>query len=57
MKFFLPLNVKMQTFDGILTFMGRKTSILGLILSLKKLNFLIFLYLQCISIKFHAQLS
>ena len=30
MKFFLPINVKMPTIVGILTFMSRKTNILGL---------------------------
>ena len=30
MKFFLLINVKMPTFVGILTFMSRKNSILGL---------------------------
>ena len=30
MKFFLPINVKMPTIVGILTFMNRKNSILGL---------------------------
>ena len=30
MKFFLPINVKMPTIVGILTFMSRKNSILGL---------------------------
>ena len=45
MKFFLLINVKMPTIVGILTFMNRKNSILGLSESEKKLNFLIFLYL------------
>ena len=45
MKFFLLINVKMPTIVGILTFMDRKNSILGLSKSAKKLNFLIFLYL------------
>ena len=30
MNFFLPINVKMPTIVGILTFMSRKNSILGL---------------------------
>ena len=30
MKFFLPINVKMPTIVGILTFMTRKNNILGL---------------------------
>ena len=30
MKFFLLINVKMQTIVGILTFMNRKNNILGL---------------------------
>ena len=45
MKFFLLINAKMPTVVGILTFMSRKNSILGLSESGKKLNFLIFLYL------------
>ena len=45
MKLFLLINVKMPTAVGILTFMSRKKSILGLSASEKKLNFLIFLYL------------
>ena len=45
MKFFQLINVKMPTFVGILTFISRKHSILGLSES-KKAEFLdIFLYL------------
>ena len=45
MKFFLLINVKMPTTVGILTFMSRKNSILGLsesekIRIRKKLNFI-----------------
>ena len=39
MKFFLLINVKMPTIVGILTFMSRKNSILGLTESEKRLNF------------------
>ena len=43
MKFFLLINVKMPTITivGILTFMNRKNSILGLSEPEKKLNYLI----------------
>ena len=44
MKVFLLINVKMPTIVGILTFMSRKNSILGVSES-KKARFLIFLYL------------
>ena len=40
MKFFLLINVKMPTIVGILTFMSRKNSILGLSESEKKSEFL-----------------
>ena len=40
MKFFLLINVKMPTIVGILTFMSRKNSILGLSESEKKAEFL-----------------
>ena len=42
MQCFLLINVKMPTIDGILTFMSKKNSILGLSEPEKKLNFLIF---------------
>ena len=40
MKFFLFVNVKMPTIVGILTFMSRKNSILGLFEPEKKAEFL-----------------
>ena len=40
MNFFLPINVKMPTMVGILTFMSRKISILSLTESEKKTEFL-----------------
>ena len=48
MKFFQLTNVKMPTILGILTFMSRKNSIIGLFESEKKLNFLIFFILMSI---------
>ena len=45
MKFFLLISVKMPTIVGILTFMSRKNSILGLYDPETKLNFMIFLFL------------
>ena len=42
MKFFLLINVKMPKIVGILTFMSRRNSILGLYEPEKMLNFLIF---------------
>ena len=50
MKFFLLINVKMPTIVGILTFISRKNSILDLSEPEKKLNFMIFLYLQAVKI-------
>ena len=44
-KFFLLINVKMPTIVGILTFMSRKNTILGLHEPEKKLTFLTFIYL------------
>ena len=55
MNFFLLINVKMPTIVGILTFMSRKNSIIGLSESEKQLNFLIFFTNE--HLKFHAQLS
>ena len=40
MKFFLLINVEMPTIVGILTFMSRNNSILGLYMSLKNALFL-----------------
>ena len=51
MKFFLPINVKMPTIVGILTFMRRKNSILGLYEPISR-YFYTFEHF-----KFHAQLS
>ena len=45
MEFFLLINVKMPTTVGILTFMDRKNSILGLSEHNKMLIFMIFIYL------------
>ena len=50
MKFFLLINVKMPTNVGVLTFISRKNSILGLCELAKKLNLLIFLYLGAFKI-------
>ena len=55
--FFLLINVKMLTIVGILTFMCRKHSILGLSEPDKKLNFLIFLYFRAFKISCSADLS
>ena len=52
MKFFLPINVKMPTIAGILTFMSRKNSILGLY-EPENLDF----FYTYEHLKFHAQLS
>ena len=55
MKFFLLINVKMQTIVGILTFMSRKNSILSLSESEKSwISWYFFTYEL---LKFHAQLS
>ena len=56
MKFFLLINVKMPTLVGILTFVNRKNSILGLSESEKKTEFLDIFYTYE-HLKFHAQLS
>ena len=56
MKFFLPLNVKMTTTVGILTFMSRKISILGLPVSEKKPIFFLYFYTYD-HLKFRVQLS
>ena len=57
MNFFLLINVRMPTIVGILTFISRKTCIVGLSEPEKKLNFLIFLYLRTFSISCSAELS
>ena len=44
-ELFLLINVKMPIMVGILTFMNRNNSILGLSEPKKKPNFMIFLYL------------
>ena len=55
MKFFLLINVKMPTIVGILTFMNRKNSILGLSEPEKaELSWYFYTYEY---LKFHAQLS
>ena len=57
MKFFLLINVKMPTTVGILIFMSGKIAF-SAYLRLRKMNFLIFLYLCAfMHLKFHAQLS
>ena len=45
LEIFLFINVKIPTIVGILTFVSRKNSILGLAEPEKMLNFMIFLYL------------
>ena len=45
MKFEMLINVKMPAFDGILTFMSRQNSVLGLSEPEKKADCFIFLYL------------
>ena len=57
MKFFLLINVKMPTAVGILTFISRKNSILSLYKPEKKLNFLIFVYLQAFKSSCSVDLS
>ena len=52
---FLFINVKMPTIVGILTFMSRKNSILGLSEPENKLMFLLFYTHK--HLKFYAQLS
>ena len=56
MKFFLLINVKMQTIVGILTFTSMQNSISGLF-DPKKADFLIFLYLKASKISCSTQLS
>ena len=57
MKFFLFINVKMPTIVGILTFISRENSIIGLSEHAKKMNFLMFLYLGAFKISCSAELS
>ena len=54
MEFFQLINVKMPTSVGILTFMSRQNSILGLFVPEKAEILDIFTYVH---LKFHAQLS
>ena len=56
MKIFLLINAKMPTIVGILAFISRKNSILGLLES-KKLLFLAFLYLIAFKISCSSELS
>ena len=56
-EIFLHINVKMPSVVGILTFMSRKNSITGLSELVKKVNFLIFLYLCAFKISCSAELS
>ena len=55
-EFFLLINVEMPTFVGILTFLSRENSILGLSEPEKCLIFFIYFYTYE-HLKFHAQLS
>ena len=55
MNFFLLINVKMPTIVGILTFMSRKNSILGLSESEK--SWISWYFYTYYHLKFHAQLS
>ena len=55
-EFFLLIKVKMPTIVGILTFMSRQNSILGLSYPEKKVNFLILLYLWAFKISCSAEL-
>ena len=57
MKVFLLINAKMPTIVGILTFMSRKNSILGLCDPENMMNFLIFLYIPAFKISCSAELS
>ena len=56
MKFSLLINVKIPTINGILTFMSRKNSILGLYESEKKTKFFLYFY-NYEHLKFHAKQS
>ena len=55
MKFFLPINVRMPTTVGILTFMNRKNSILGL--SEPEKSWISWYFHTYEKLKFYAQLS
>ena len=57
MKYFLLVNVKMPTIVGILTFMSRKNSTLGLYEPQKKAEFLDILYLCAFKISCSIELS
>ena len=57
LEIFPLINVKMPTVVGILTFMSRKNSVLGLSEPEKNLNFLIFSYLRTFKISCSAELS
>ena len=57
MKLFLLINVKMPTNVGILTFISRKITILGLSELEKKAEFLDLIFYTNEHLKFHAQLS
>ena len=57
MIFFLLRNVNMSIVVGILTFMSRKNSILGLSEPEKRLIFLIFLYLRAFKVSCLAELT
>ena len=56
MKFSQLINVKMPTVVGILTFMSRRNSIIGISEPVKKTEFLDIVYTYE-HLKFHAQLS
>ena len=55
-KIFLLINVKMPTIVGILTFMSKKNTILG-VSEPEKLNFLICIYLRAFKISCSTELS
>ena len=57
LKIFLLIIVKIPTVVGILTFMSRKNSILGLSEPKKKLNFLIYLNLKAFEISYLVELN
>ena len=57
MKFFLLINVKMPTYIGILTFMSRKNSILGLSEPEKKNAEFLDIFYTYEHLEFQVQLS
>ena len=57
MKFFPLINIKMPTIVGILTFMGRKNSILDLTKLEKCWSLLIILYFRAFEISCSAEMS